>query len=47
MGVLVKRLVVVAARLRALLARPEIFHRRELTTGWSSLAIGISVAAVA
>lgn len=41
-----KRLGVVAARLRALLTGPEIRHRREPTTGWSSIAIGISVAAV-
>ncbi|GAP51426.1 LysE family translocator [Streptomyces azureus] len=40
-------LVVVAARLRALLARPKIRHRWELTTGWLFIAIGISAAAVA
>ncbi|KES06027.1 lysine transporter LysE [Streptomyces toyocaensis] len=40
-------LVVVAARLRTLLARPEIRHRWELTTGWLFIVIGISVAAVA
>ncbi|WP_030238124.1 MULTISPECIES: LysE family translocator [unclassified Streptomyces] len=40
-------LVVVAARLRALLARPRIRHRWELTTGWLFIAIGISIAAVA
>ncbi|MER5836500.1 LysE family translocator [Streptomyces sp. NPDC002130] len=40
-------LVVVAARLRALLARPEVRRRWELTTGWLFIAIGVSVAAVA
>ncbi|MFE0452783.1 LysE family translocator [Streptomyces sp. NPDC058914] len=40
-------LVVVAARLRALLGRPKIRHRWELTTGWLFIAIGVSVAAVA
>ncbi|MFF7723574.1 LysE family translocator [Streptomyces luteogriseus] len=40
-------LVLVAARLRALLARPTIRHRWELTTGWLFIAIGVSVAAVA
>lgn len=40
-------LVVVAERLRALLARPKVRHRWELTTGWLFIAIGISVAAVA
>ncbi|MFF5370237.1 LysE family translocator [Streptomyces sp. NPDC013187] len=40
-------LVVVAARLRALLARPKIRRRWELTTGWMFIAIGVSVAAVA
>ncbi|MFF6916324.1 LysE family transporter [Streptomyces sp. NPDC012466] len=40
-------LVVVAARLRALLARPTVRHRWELTTGWLFIVIGISVAAVA
>ncbi|MFC8144017.1 LysE family translocator [Streptomyces paradoxus] len=38
-------LVIVAARLRALLARPKIRHRWELTTGWLFIAIGVSVAA--
>ncbi|MFG3250284.1 LysE family translocator [Streptomyces sp. NPDC048187] len=38
-------LVAVAARLRALLARPGIRHRWELTTGWLFIAIGIGVAA--
>ncbi|MFI2719073.1 LysE family translocator [Streptomyces collinus] len=37
-------LVGVAARLRALLARPKIRHRWELTTGWLFIAIGVSVA---
>ncbi|MEV6550042.1 LysE family translocator [Streptomyces sp. NPDC051597] len=37
-------LVAVAARLRALLARPKIRHRWELTTGWLFIAIGIGVA---
>ncbi|MEU3892245.1 LysE family translocator [Streptomyces sp. NPDC029041] len=40
-------LVVVAARLRALLARPKTRRRWELTTGWLFIAIGVSVAAVA
>ncbi|MFJ8052619.1 LysE family translocator [Streptomyces luteogriseus] len=40
-------LVVVAARLRALLSRPTIRHRWELTTGWLFIAIGVSVAAAA
>ncbi|MFF8940267.1 LysE family translocator [Streptomyces paradoxus] len=40
-------LVVVAARLRALLARPKIRHRWELTTGWLFIAIGVSVATAA
>ncbi|MFF7856958.1 LysE family transporter [Streptomyces sp. NPDC007904] len=40
-------LVVVAARMRSLLARPKIRHRWELTTGWLFIVIGISVAAVA
>ncbi|MFJ4536844.1 LysE family translocator [Streptomyces tibetensis] len=40
-------LVVVAARLRALLARPKVRRRWELTTGWLFIAIGVSVAAVA
>ncbi|MGW0611446.1 LysE family translocator [Streptomyces sp. NPDC002788] len=40
-------LVIVAARLRALLARPGIRHRWELTTGWLFIAIGLSVAAAA
>ncbi|TQJ85532.1 LysE family translocator [Streptomyces sp. SLBN-31] len=38
-------LVAVAARLRALLARPRIRDRWELTTGWLFIAIGIGVAA--
>ncbi|MER7897819.1 LysE family translocator [Streptomyces sp. NPDC096046] len=40
-------LVVVAARLRALLTRPTVRHRWELATGWSFIVIGVSVAAVA
>ncbi|WP_411104867.1 LysE family translocator [Streptomyces sp. cmx-4-9] len=40
-------LVAVAARLRALLARPAFRHRWELTTGWLFIAIGIGVAATA
>ncbi|MFH9011057.1 LysE family translocator [Streptomyces sp. NPDC017943] len=40
-------LVVVASRLRALLARPAVRHRWELTTGWLFIAIGVSVAATA
>ncbi|MFJ8595231.1 LysE family translocator [Streptomyces sp. NPDC093598] len=40
-------LVVVAARLRALLARPKVRHRWELTTGWLFIALGVSVAAAA
>ncbi|WP_369192907.1 LysE family translocator [Streptomyces djakartensis] len=40
-------LVVVASRLRALLARPKVRHRWELTTGWLFIAIGVSVAATA
>jgi threonine/homoserine/homoserine lactone efflux protein len=40
-------LVLVAARLRALLSRPTIRHRWELTTGWLFIAIGVSVAAAA
>ncbi|BCL24937.1 LysE family translocator [Streptomyces tuirus] len=40
-------LVVVAARLGALLARPRIRRRWELTTGWLFIAIGVSVAAAA
>ncbi|CAL9348255.1 LysE family translocator [Streptomyces sp. NPDC057838] len=39
-------LVGVAARLRALLARPRIRHRWELGTGWLFIAIGVTVAAV-
>ncbi|MEV7079626.1 LysE family translocator [Streptomyces sp. NPDC093516] len=39
-------LVGVAARLRAVLARPRIRHRWELGTGWLFIAIGVSVAAV-
>ncbi|MFJ8942454.1 LysE family translocator [Streptomyces sp. NPDC102395] len=38
-------IVVVAARMRAFLARPKIRHRWELTTGWLFIAIGIGVAA--
>lgn len=38
-------LVAVAARLRALLARPAIRHRWELGTGWLFIAIGVTVAA--
>ncbi|MFE0521016.1 LysE family translocator [Streptomyces sp. NPDC058954] len=38
-------LVAVAARLRAILARPRIRDRWELTTGWLFIAIGIGVAA--
>ncbi|MEU6807513.1 LysE family translocator [Streptomyces sp. NPDC046831] len=40
-------LVAVAARLRALLARPKVLHRWELTTGWLFIGIGIGVAAAA
>ncbi|MEU9574962.1 LysE family translocator [Streptomyces massasporeus] len=40
-------LVTVAARLGALLARPEIRRRWELTTGWLFIAVGVSVAAAA
>ncbi|MET7455889.1 LysE family translocator [Streptomyces sp. NPDC005574] len=40
-------LVTVAARLRAVLARPKIRHRWELTTGWLFIAIGIGVAVAA
>ncbi|MFF8289695.1 LysE family translocator [Streptomyces sp. NPDC016309] len=40
-------LVLVAARLRSLLARPTIRHRWELTTGWLFIAIGIGVATLA
>ncbi|MFF0007663.1 LysE family translocator [Streptomyces tibetensis] len=40
-------LVAVAARLRALLTRPKVRRRWELTTGWLFIAIGVSVAAVA
>ncbi|MFJ6850367.1 LysE family translocator [Streptomyces sp. NPDC091271] len=39
--------VAVATRLRALLARPKIQHRWELTTGWLFIAIGMGVAAAA
>jgi threonine/homoserine/homoserine lactone efflux protein len=39
-------LVGVAARLRAVLARPRIRHRWELGTGWLFIAIGVTVAAV-
>ncbi|WP_317440695.1 LysE family translocator [Streptomyces collinus] len=38
-------LVAVAARLRALLARPKFRHRWELTTGWLFIGIGIGLAA--
>ncbi|MFE5191894.1 LysE family translocator [Streptomyces sp. NPDC056628] len=40
-------LVAVAARLRALLDRPKIRRRWELTTGWLFIAIGVGVAAAA
>ncbi|MFF8277949.1 LysE family translocator [Streptomyces lateritius] len=40
-------LVLIATRLRALLARPKVRHRWELTTGWLFIAIGIGVATVA
>ncbi len=40
-------LVVVAARLRALLDRPNVRRRWELTTGWLFIAIGVSVATAA
>ncbi|MDQ0578900.1 LysE family translocator [Streptomyces rishiriensis] len=40
-------LVAVAARLRAFLARPEIRHRWELTTGWLFIALGVGVASAA
>lgn len=40
-------LVAVAAQLRALLARPKIRHRWELTTGWLFVVIGIGVAVAA
>lgn len=39
--------LVVVARLRALLSRPTIRHRWELTMGWLFSAIGVSVAAAA
>jgi threonine/homoserine/homoserine lactone efflux protein len=38
-------LVAVAARLRALLSRPRVRRRWELTTGWLFVAIGVAVAA--
>ncbi|MFH9333823.1 LysE family translocator [Streptomyces althioticus] len=38
-------LVTVAAPLGALLARPKVRHRWELTTGWLFITIGIGVAA--
>ncbi|SCD53652.1 Threonine/homoserine/homoserine lactone efflux protein [Streptomyces sp. BpilaLS-43] len=37
----------VAARLRALLARPAVRRRWELTTGWLFIAIGVAVATAA
>ena len=40
-------LVAVAARLRALLARPAIRQRWELTTGWLFIAVGAGVAVAA
>lgn len=40
-------LVLIAARLRALLARPKVRHRWELTTGWLFIAIGVGLATVA
>jgi threonine/homoserine/homoserine lactone efflux protein len=40
-------LVGVAARLRALLARPKVRRRWEMTTGWLFIAIGVSVATAA
>ncbi|MEU0659519.1 LysE family translocator [Streptomyces lavendulocolor] len=40
-------LVLVAARLRSLLARPKVRHRWELTTGWLFIAIGVGVATLA
>ncbi|MFE8964011.1 LysE family translocator [Streptomyces iakyrus] len=40
-------LVVIAARLRTLLDRPEVRRRWELTTGWLFIAIGVSVATAA
>ncbi|MEU0073004.1 LysE family translocator [Streptomyces sp. NPDC006332] len=40
-------LVAVAARLRALLERPKVRHRWELTTGWLFIALGVGVAAAA
>ncbi|MER8032078.1 LysE family translocator [Streptomyces bauhiniae] len=40
-------LVAVAARLRALLARPKFRRRWELTTGWLFIAMGVGVAAAA
>ncbi|OQR59680.1 lysine transporter LysE [Streptomyces maremycinicus] len=40
-------LVAVAARLRVFLARPEVRHRWELTTGWLFIVIGVGVAAAA
>ncbi|MEV5803309.1 LysE family translocator [Streptomyces collinus] len=38
-------LVIAAARLRALLARPNVRRRWELTTGWLFIGIGIGLAA--
>lgn len=40
-------LVLVAARLRTLLARPTIRHRWELTTGWLFIVIGIGIGVAA
>ncbi|MEV4947373.1 LysE family translocator [Streptomyces sp. NPDC053755] len=40
-------LVLVAARLRSLLARPKVRRRWELTTGWLFIAIGIGLATAA
>ncbi|MFE9252442.1 LysE family translocator [Streptomyces sp. NPDC007088] len=40
-------LVLIATQLRALLARPSVRRRWELTTGWLFIAIGVAVATVA
>ncbi|MFC9831932.1 LysE family transporter [Streptomyces albogriseolus] len=40
-------LVTVAARLGALLARPKVRHRWELTTGWLFIGIGIGIGVAA